>query len=78
MRYTSHLLVIWEAKSRILFSKYSQTMLLCKDVGIFEVCIRRSPNTYKKSVESDRFFILYHIRFIKINMPTSYALFIPL
>ena len=49
MRYTSHLLVIWEAKSRILFSKYSQTMLLCKDVGIFEVCIRRSPNTYNKT-----------------------------
>ena len=36
-------------------------MLLCKDVGIFEVCIRRSPNTYdemlavlRKSKENER------------------------
>ena len=35
MRCTSHLLVIWEAKSRILFSKYTQTMPPCKVSDIF-------------------------------------------
>ena len=35
MRCTSHLLVIWEAKSRILFSKYTQTKPPCKVSDIF-------------------------------------------